>query len=101
MRKDEVSPNTLPKFSRQGVIEATGVDRSLRAEVAFDGNTGGCCRPRLASRGLWRAATVSSRVFGIVKGCACDGTGLGRGGSLDGVGRTRRGASRRGSTCLR
>ena len=58
-------------------------------------------RPRLASRGLWRAAIISSSVLGIVKGVDWRGIEGGSGGSLAGAERTPRGASRRGSTCLR
>lgn len=43
---------------------------------------------------------TSSRVSGIVKGFDCGGMEGGNGGSSDGAGRVRRGASRRGSTCF-
>lgn len=51
--------------------------------------------------GLWRAVIMASRVVGMVKGANWDGIEGGSGGSFEGVERTRRGASRRGSTCLR
>jgi len=44
---------------------------------------------------------ISSNVSGIVKGSDWRGIEGGSGGSFDGAERTRRGASRRGSTCLR
>ncbi len=44
---------------------------------------------------------VSSRVSGMWKGAGWGGIVLGRGSNLLGAGNERRGASRRGSTCLR
>ena len=44
---------------------------------------------------------VASRVVGIVKGALWGGMPGGSGGNFVGEGRTRRGASRRGSTDLR
>ena len=44
---------------------------------------------------------MSSRVFGIVNGAGWGGMDGGRGGSSCGAGKVGRGASRRGSTCLR
>lgn len=71
------------------------------AEVAALGQVGGLARPRLDSSGLWRLAMMDSRVSGIVKGGAWGGIVGGKGGSFEGLGRTRLGASRRGSTFLR
>ena len=44
---------------------------------------------------------MAERVLGIWNGADCDGIEGGSGGSLMGAGSVRRGASRRGSTCLR
>ena len=44
---------------------------------------------------------MASRVVGMLKGAGWGGIVGGSGGSFEGVERMRRGASRRGSTCLR
>ena len=62
---------------------------------------GGFLMRGLASKGRWRAEMVEERVEGIEKGACWGGMDGGNGGREVGVGRTFRGASRRGSTDLR
>lgn len=65
------------------------------------GFVGGFFRSRDFERGLWRAEIVASREVGVSKGPGEGGIAEGSGGRDVGLGRVRRGASRRGSTCLR
>jgi len=52
-------------------------------------------------RGFCSAFIVASRDDGIKKGASCEGIEGGRRGNFDGARMTRRGVSRRGSTCFR